>query len=80
MCDSTKKFFCMFARHMCSGKPVVADCGRANSAGDCVPLPIGSVALRYSSPARPTRRISSSDRNFSQQLACMRGLPHVALQ
>jgi hypothetical protein len=44
--DSTKPFFFMFARHMRSGRPVLADCARTNSSGVCVPSPIGSVALR----------------------------------
>ena len=42
---STKPFFFMFARHIFSGRPVLADCARANSSGDCVPSPIGSVAF-----------------------------------
>jgi hypothetical protein len=41
---STNAFFSMFARHIRSGRPVEADCAWANSAGDCVPSPIGSVA------------------------------------
>ncbi len=60
MCDSTKKFFCMFALHMCSGSPVEADCMWAKSSGDCWPSPIGSVAFKYSSPAFLTRSIRSS--------------------
>jgi len=42
---STKPFFFMFARHMRSGNPVLADCAFANSSGDCDPSPIGSVAF-----------------------------------
>ena len=42
---STNAFFFMFARHMRSGRPVVADCARANSSGVCEPSPIGSVPL-----------------------------------
>ena len=38
-------FFFMFARHMCSGRPVVADCVRANWSGVCVPSPSGSSAF-----------------------------------
>ena len=57
---STKPFFFMFARHNRSGIPVVADCARANSSGVWVPSPIGRVAFMYSSPARPTRAMSSS--------------------
>ena len=57
---STNPFFFMFARHMRSGSPVLADCALAKSSGDCVPSPIGSVAFMYSSPAAPTRAIRSS--------------------
>ncbi len=42
---STKPFFFMFARHIRSGRPVLADWALANSSGDCVPSPIGSVAF-----------------------------------
>ena len=48
---STKWFFSMLNRHMCSGRPVVADCMRTNWSGVCVPSPSGSSALAYSSPA-----------------------------
>ena len=41
----------MLKRHMCSGRPVVADCMRANWSGVCVPSPSGSSASLYSSPA-----------------------------
>jgi hypothetical protein len=43
---STKPFFFML-RPACTflGQPVLADCARANSSGDCVPSPIGSVAF-----------------------------------
>src|SRR5258708_35232012 len=40
---STDAFFFMFARHMRSGSPVLADCARTHSSADCVPSPIGSV-------------------------------------
>ena len=39
----------MLALHMCSGRPVVADCCWAKSSGVCVPSPSGSVAFRYRS-------------------------------
>jgi hypothetical protein len=42
---STNAFFFMFARHMFSGSPVLADWARTNSSGDWLPSPIGSVAL-----------------------------------
>jgi hypothetical protein len=45
ICASTNPFFFMFARHMRSGRPVLADCARTNSSGVCVPSPIGSVEL-----------------------------------
>ena len=51
MLFSTKWFFSMLNRHMCSGRPVVADCMRTNWSGVCVPSPSGSSALAYSSPA-----------------------------
>ena len=38
-------------RHMCSGRPVVADCMRTNWSGVCVPSPSGRLALGYRSPA-----------------------------
>jgi hypothetical protein len=57
---NTKAFFFMLARHMRSGRPVLADCARTNSSGVCEPSPIGSVPVMYSSPARPTRSIRSS--------------------
>ena len=44
---NTNAFFSVFLRHMCSGKPVLADCACTNSSGDCVPLPIGSVAVEH---------------------------------
>src|SRR5579872_6772166 len=48
----------MLAAHMCSGRPVVADCIRQNSCGVCVPLPKGSLAFRYKSPALAAISIS----------------------
>ena len=42
---STNEFFAMLAWHMCSGRPVVADCWCTKSSGDCVPSPIGNVAM-----------------------------------
>jgi hypothetical protein len=57
---STNMFFFMFARHIRSGSPVLADCARTNSSGVCVPVPIGSVALEYNSPALAAIAIRSS--------------------
>jgi hypothetical protein len=57
---STNMFFFMFARHIRSGSPVLADCARTNSSGVCVPVPIGSVALEYNSPALAAMAIRSS--------------------
>jgi hypothetical protein len=42
---STKAFFFMLARHMCSGSPVLADCACTNSSGVWRPSPIGSDAF-----------------------------------
>ena len=50
----------MFARHMRSGSPVLADWACTNSSADCVPSPRGSVAFMYNSPALSARWISSS--------------------
>ena len=50
----------MFARHMFSGRPVLADWARINSSGVCAPAPIGTLPFMYSSPARETLSISSS--------------------
>jgi len=41
---STKWFFTMFARHMCSGRPVVADWMRTKSSGPWTPSPIARSA------------------------------------
>ena len=41
----------MLNRHMCSGRPVVADCMRTNWSGVCVPSPSGSSASVYRSAA-----------------------------
>ena len=76
---STNAFFFMFARHIRSGRPVLADWAWTNSSAVCVPSPIGSVAFMYSSPARPTRAISSSIGNLAQRFAGALRLPHVAL-
>ena len=51
MFDNTKWFFFMLALHMCSGRPVEADCWRAKSSGDCSPSPIGRDSFRYRSAA-----------------------------
>src|SRR5262245_27339099 len=56
---STNLFFSMLARHMCSGRPVVADWKRTKSAGVWRPSPSGRSAFRYRSAARPTIAISS---------------------
>ena len=56
---STKEFFAMLARHMCSGRPVLADCWWTKSSGDCVPSPIGSVPCSYRSAALPSIAINS---------------------
>ena len=48
---NTKWFFFMLAAHMCSGRPVVADCIVQNSCGDCVPFPSGKLPERYRSAA-----------------------------
>ncbi len=72
---STNAFFFMFARHMCSGSPVVADCARTNSSGVWVPSPIGSVAFMYRSPAFAARSIRSSmgiSRRASRARAALR--------
>ena len=79
ICASTKAFFFMFARHIRSGSPVLADCARTNSSGVCVPSPIGSVPFMYSSPARPTRAIRSSIGSCAQHVAGALRLAHVAL-
>ena len=60
MCESTKKFFAMFALHMCSGRPVEADCCERTRRATACRRPCGSVAFRYSSPAFLTSSISSS--------------------
>jgi hypothetical protein len=72
---STNLFFFMFARHSRSGRPVLADCARTNSSGDCAPSPIGRLPSEYSSPAFPTRVISSSigiSRNASRARCAFR--------
>ena len=45
MLARTNSFFSMLNLHMCSGRPVVADCNRAKSSGVCDPSPHGSSAL-----------------------------------
>ena len=68
----------MFILHMCSGRPVLADCWWANSSGVCVPSPIGSVAFSYSSPAFFTFSSNSANRNLPQDVAGLLSRPHVA--
>ena len=51
MWSSTYRSFSMFMRHMCSGRPVVADCWRTNSSGVWLPSPSGSSADEKSSAA-----------------------------
>ena len=75
---STNLFFFMFARHMRSGRPVLADCARTNSSGVCVPSPIGSVAFMYSSPAFADARDQLVDRDLAQHVARALRLAHVA--
>ena len=50
----------MFPLHMCSGKPVEADCWQTKSSGDCSPSPIGKLAFWYRSPAFFIISISSA--------------------
>jgi hypothetical protein len=64
MFASTNAFFSMLRRHMCSGRPVLADWAWTNSSGLCVPLPIGNVALTYNSPAFLQRSINSRHENW----------------
>ena len=59
----------MLARHMCSGRPVLADCWCTKSSGDCVPSPIGSVPFSYRSAALPSMAISSRQENCAQHVA-----------
>ena len=69
----------MFARHMCSGRPVVADCARTNSSGVCVPSPSGSVALDVELAGLADHRDQLVDRDLAQHVARARRLAHVAL-
>ena len=70
----------MLARHMCSGRPVLADCWCTKSSGD----------LRAVAQRQRRRRSNRSaglldhldqvvDRNVPQDLAGSASLPHVAL-
>src|SRR5215471_4117050 len=76
---STKAFFFMFARHMCSGRPVVADWARTNWSGVCEPSPIGRSAFMYSSPALPTRGDEVIDGEVAQRVTSPLCTVHVAL-
>ena len=76
---STNAFFFMFARHMRSGSPVLADCAWTNSSAVCVPSPIGSVAFMYSSPGATDAGDQLVDRDLSQRVARALRLARVAL-
>ena len=77
--SSTKWFFSMLNLHMCSGRPVVADCMRANWSGVCVPSPSGSSALAYRSPAFFIICEQLLDGDLAQHVAGPLGVAHVAL-
>ena len=65
----------MFMRHMCSGRPVVADCCRTNSSGVWLPSPSGSSADANSSEAFLTIFTSSAggtSRSASRARAALR--------
>ena len=66
---STNEFFFMFARHMCSGSPVLADCSRTKSSGDCVPSPIGSVRVHVQIARLADALDQIVDRDLAQHLA-----------
>ena len=70
--SSTYRSFSMFMRHMCSGRPVVADCWRTNSSGVWLPSPSGSSADENSSAAFFTFA-SSSATGTSRNAARARG-------
>ena len=80
MCESTKKFFFMFALHMCSGRPVVADCRGRTRRAICVPSPIGSVAfeIQLAGLLDPLDQLVAG--NLAQHVARPLRLAHVALQ
>ena len=69
----------MLNRHMCSGRPVVADCMRTNWSGVCVPSPSGSSALAYSSPAFFDHLQQVADGDLAEHVAGALGVAHVAL-
>ena len=70
----------MFAVHMCSGRPVVADCWRANSSGDCcaVAQRQRGVQIQLAGLLHPLDQFVAG--NFAQRVAGLAGLAHVALQ
>ena len=76
---STKWFFFMLNRHMCSGRPVVADCMRTNWSGVCVPSPSGSSALVYRSAGLLDHLEQVRDGDLAQHVAGALGVAHVAL-
>ena len=69
----------MFARHMCSGRPVLADCAWTNSSGVCVPSPIGSVAVHVQLAGSTDTGDQVVDRDLAQRVAGALRLSGVTL-
>ena len=69
----------MFARHMCSGRPVLADCAWTNSSGDLRAVAHRQRAVHVQLARLPTRAISSSIGIAAQHIAGALRLAHVAL-
>ena len=76
---STKAFLAMLARHIASGRPVLADCWCTNSSGVCVPSPKRKRALLVQLGRLSQSLDQLGNRNGSQRLAGTRGRSHIAL-
>ena len=66
-------------RHMCSGRPVVADCMRTNWSGVCVPSPSGSSAFGVELAGLLHACEQVVDRDLAQHVARGLRVAHVAL-
>ena len=77
--SSTKRFFSMFARHIASGSPVVADCAWTNASGVCAPLPSGQLGLHVEPGGLLDPVQQFADGDLTERGAGARGAAQVPL-
>ena len=80
MCDSTKWFFFMLALHMCSGRPVLADCWRAKSSGRLLAVAHRQRGVQIQIGGLLHHPDQLADRNLGQHVAGALRVAHVAAE